>query len=207
MTTVVIFAGIVLLACMSPGPDFALMVRNVMLAGRASGVWTALGIALGVSVWVVATAAGLAALLAASATAFTFVKIAGAAYLVYLGFKSIRGGGGERRRIEVDAVVEPRVMTRGQAFRSGLLCNVLNPKAAVFFTALMPQFVGSHSDWVHVGELAVVATGITAVWFLVLANLVGLLRRFLTHPKVRAWINGLTGGVMVALGVRIAASN
>lgn len=204
MTVLLVFATAILVASIVPGPDFVMVTRNTMLSGRVSGMWTALGIALGVSLWVVLTAAGLAALLAASAAAFTAVKLVGAAYLVYLGVRSIVAALKDRSRPAAEIELGRR-MSRWEAFRSGLLCNLLNPKAAVFFTALMPQFIsGGGGHWTFVGELAAVAMAVNGLWFLVLANLVGLMRRFLTRPRVRAWINGATGAVMVALGLRVA---
>jgi RhtB (resistance to homoserine/threonine) family protein len=204
MTVLLIFALAILVAAIVPGPDFAMVVRNTVMSGRASGMWTAVGIGLGVSVWVVAASVGMAALLAASAIAFAVVKFAGAAYLVYLGIRSIRTAIKERRvpaaEIELD-----RGMSRWEAFRSGLLCNVLNPKAVVFFPALMPQFISSGSDWALIGELAAVAMTVCVVWFLTLAGLIGLMRRVLDRPRVRAWLSGVTGAIMVALGVRVAA--
>lgn len=205
MTVLLVFATAILVASIVPGPDFVMVTRNTMLSGRVSGMWTALGVALGVSLWVVLTAAGLAALLAASAAAFTAVKLAGAAYLVYLGVRSIIAALKDRSRPAAEIALGRR-MSRWEAFRSGLLCNLLNPKAAVFFTALMPQFIGGGRHWAFVGELAAVAMAANGLWFLALANLVGLMRRFLTRPKVRAWINGATGAVMVALGLRVAAN-
>lgn len=204
MTVLLIFALAILLGAIAPGPDFAMVVRNTVLAGRAGGMWTAIGIGLGVSVWVFAASLGMAALLAASALAFAVVKFAGAAYLVYLGVRSIRAAIKERRT-PADAIELDRGMSRAAAFRSGLLCNVLNPKAAVFFTALMPQFIGTGAGWGRIGELAAVAMTVVAVWFLLLANLIGLLRGLLDRPRVRAWVNGATGAVMVALGLRVAA--
>lgn len=205
MAELLVFGSVILLASIAPGPDFAMVVRNTMLSGRVAGMWTATGIALGVAIWVVTTSFGLAALLAASAAAFTVVKLVGAAYLAYLGVRSIIAAFKDGRRPRTEPVLD-RTMGAAAAFRSGLLCNVLNPKAAVFFVALMPQFIGSGAHWAAVGELAVVATLSNGVWFLVLANLLGLLRRVLSRPRVRAWINGVTGAVMVALGVRVAAS-
>jgi RhtB (resistance to homoserine/threonine) family protein len=202
MSALLVFATAILVASIVPGPDFVMVTRNTVLSGRVSGMWTALGIAFGVSLWVVLTAAGLAALLAASAAAFTAVKLAGAAYLVYLGVRSIVVACKDRSKPAAEIELGRR-MSRWEAFRSGLLCNLLNPKAAVFFTALMPQFIGG-GHWTHVGELAAVAMAANGLWFLALANLVGLVRRFLTRPKVRAWINGVTGTAMVALGLRVA---
>ena len=204
MTVLLIFALAILVAAVVPGPDFAMVVRNTVMSGRASGMWTAIGIALGVSVWVVAASVGMAALLAASAIAFAIVKFAGAAYLVYLGLRSIRTAIKERRRPAAEIELG-RGMSRWEAFRSGLLCNVLNPKAVVFFPALMPQFLQSGSEWSLIAEFAAVAMAVCAVWFLVLAGLIGLMRSLLDRPGVRAWLTGVTGAIMVALGLRVAA--
>ncbi|MQM25095.1 LysE family translocator [Glycomyces albidus] len=205
MTMPLIFGLAILLAAAVPGPDFAMVVRNTVLSGRGSGMWTAVGIGLGIVVWIVATSIGLAALLAASAVAFTAVKLAGAAYLVYLGVRSIITAVKERRRPAADIELD-RAMSRWAAFRSGLLCNLLNPKAVVLFTALMPQFIGNGEDWPVIAELAAVGMAVCAGFYLLLANLIGLLRTVLERPRVRAWINGATGAVMVALGLRVAAN-
>ncbi|MCH7232557.1 LysE family translocator [Glycomyces sp. L485] len=205
MTALMVFAAAILVASIVPGPDFAIVTRNAMLGGRGSGMWTALGVAGGCVVWVVATAVGLSTLLAASVVAFTFVKVAGAIYLIYLGARSIHAAFKDRSKPVAEAEPTRRV-THWEAFRSGLLCNLLNPKALVFFTALIPQFISGGAPWAYVGELAFVAAAVNGLWFLALANLVGLLRRFLTRPNVRAWINGVTGGILVALGLRVAAN-
>lgn len=205
MTALMVFATAILIASIVPGPDFAMVTRNTMLGGRAAGMWTAMGVALGICVWVVATSFGLAALLAASVLAFTVVKIAGAAYLVYLGVRSIISALKDRRKPVADLGLS-REITHWQAFRTGLLTNVLNPKALVFFTALVPQFIDGGSGLVQIGGLAAVAAAVNGVWFLALANLVGLLRKVFDNPKVRAWINGVTGAVLVALGLRVASS-
>ncbi|WP_199037061.1 LysE family translocator [Glycomyces salinus] len=205
MTALMVFATAILIASIVPGPDFAMVTRNTMLGGRVAGMWTALGVALGISVWVVATSFGLAALLAASVLAFTVVKIAGAAYLVYLGVRSIISALKDRKK-PVGGLNLSREITHWQAFRTGLLTNVLNPKALVFFTALVPQFIDGGSGLVQIGGLAAVAAAVNGVWFLALANLVGLLRKVFDNPSVRAWINGVTGAVLVALGFRVASS-
>ncbi|WP_197717112.1 LysE family translocator [Glycomyces terrestris] len=205
MTVLLIFALAIFLAAIVPGPDFAMVVRNTVTSGRGSGMWTAAGIGLGIAVWVVATSIGLAALLAASAIAFTAVKLAGAVYLVYLGVRSIVAAVKERRK-PAAAIELDRRMSRLAAFRSGLLCNLLNPKAVVLFTALMPQFLGTGGDWVVIAELAAVGMAVAAGFYLALAGLIGLLRTLLERPRVRAWINGVTGAVMVALGLRVAAN-
>lgn len=205
MTVLLIFGLAILLAAIVPGPDFAMVVRNTVMSGRGSGMWTAVGVGLGIGVWVVSTSVGLAALLAASAIAFTAVKLAGAVYLVYLGIRGIVTAIRERRRPAAEITLD-RGMSRWAAFRSGLLCNLLNPKAVVLFTALMPQFLGTGGDWLAIVELAAVGMAVCAGFYLLLANLIGLMRSVLERPRVRAWLNGVTGAVMVTLGIRVAAN-
>jgi RhtB (resistance to homoserine/threonine) family protein len=206
MTTaqVVAFAAAIGLGAMSPGPDFAVVVRHAVTSDRRAGLATAAGVAAGVFVWVLAAATGVAALLAASATAFTVVKVVGTGYLLFLGVKAIRAS------LRRDGAVAQRFAVRvettaGKAFRSGLLCNVLNPKAAVFFVALMPQFLPDDPAVVDVLLLSVTALLITLLWFGTVATLVGGLRRLFDRPRIRRVIDGVTGSVLVLLGIRLAA--
>ncbi|MFF0306781.1 LysE family translocator [Streptosporangium sp. NPDC004379] len=198
------FGGVVLLGAMSPGPDFAVVVRRSAVSGRHRGMAAALGIAAGVFVWAVAAAAGVAALVAASALAYTIVKIAGAVYLICLGVRmfvaAVRGGdaGPDTRRADQTGL--------WTAFREGLLCNVLNPKAAVFFVALMPQFLPDGASPGDTLALSVIALVITMAWFLGVANFVGALRRVFARPTAHRVIDGLSGTVLVALGIRLAFS-
>ncbi|MEW9550816.1 LysE family translocator [Nonomuraea sp. NPDC050783] len=206
LTQIMTFGGVVLLGAMSPGPDFAVVVRRSALSGRRYGMAAALGIAVGVSAWVVAAATGVAALLAASATAFTVVKVAGAAYLLYLGAKALRAalrGGGELR---LDL---PGPARRGAwaAFREGLLTNALNPKAALFFVALVPQFAGADAALPGALLLSLVALAGTVAWFLTVATVVGTLRRLFARPGVRRAVDAVTGTSLIALGLRLATAS
>ncbi|MEV0389102.1 LysE family translocator [Nonomuraea sp. NPDC050643] len=206
MTQIVAFGGVVLLGAISPGPDFAVVVRRSAVSGRGHGMAAAVGIAVGVSVWVVAAATGIAALLAASAMAFTVVKVVGAAYLLYLGIKALRSalrGGGE---LMLD-VPDPGGRGSWAAFAEGLLTNVLNPKAALFFVALVPQFVSSGATFRDTLVFSAVALGGTVAWFLVVANIVGTLRQVFARPAVRRTVDGLTGAALIGLGIKLAATN
>ncbi|WP_346106876.1 LysE family translocator [Nonomuraea maheshkhaliensis] len=197
------FGGVVLLGAMSPGPDFAVVVRRSAVSGRGHGMAAAAGIAMGVFVWVVAAATGVAALLAASALAFTVVKVVGAAYLIYLGAKSLRAalrGGGA---LDL-SVPEPGGRGSWAAFAEGLLTNALNPKAALFFVALVPQFLASG---LSVLTLSAVALAGTVAWFLVVANVVSLLRAVFARPAVRRTVDGLTGVALIGLGVKLATTS
>ncbi|MBL7259296.1 LysE family translocator [Actinoplanes sp. LDG1-01] len=185
---------------MSPGPDFAVVVRHSVVSGRGHGLATAAGIAAGVFVWAAAAASGVAALIAWAPGALTALKLVGAAYLLYLGVRSLRSGGQA-------ATVEPGTRkSRGAAFRDGLLCNVLNPKAAVFFVALLPQFLPADPGIVDTVVLSGLAVAITIVWFTSVALLVSALRRLLDRAPVRRAIDRLTGVALIALGVRLAVT-
>ncbi|XVQ15588.1 LysE family translocator [Spirillospora sp. CA-255316] len=202
----VAFAVTMGLGAMSPGPDFAIVVRHAAVGGRRGGMAAALGVALGVLVWAATAALGVAALLAASATAFTAVKIVGAVYLLYLGVRSLRAaarGGGDGPGEGADERTE---VPWWAAFRQGLLCNVLNPKAAVFFVALMPQFLGDHPAVTDTLVLSLVAAAVACAWFMVVANVVGALRRVFSRERVRRAIDGLTGAALIGLGVRLAVT-
>ncbi|MFD1939917.1 LysE family translocator [Nonomuraea mangrovi] len=205
LTQVVAFGGVVMLGAMSPGPDFAVVVRRSAVSGRGYGMASAAGIAVGIFAWVVAAATGVAALLAASAMAFTVVKVVGAAYLFYLGAKALRSAvKGGSLRLDVP---DPGRRSAWAAFSEGLLTNALNPKAALFFVALVPQFVSAGAALSETMLLSAIALVGTAVWFVAVANLVGALRRLFARSAVRRTIDGLTGAALIVLGVRLAASS
>lgn len=203
MTQALALAGIIILAAMTPGPDFVIVLRSVLTGGKRAGMACAAGIAAGVLVWAVVTSLGVAGLLAASAVAFTVVKLAGAAYLVFLGVQALLAA----RRGGYEQVPEPSrdKSTRG-AFGAGLLTNLFNPKVAVFFLALWPQLLPANASVLDTALLAGVAAGTVLAWYTVLANVVTVFRRFLTAAKVRRAIDAVMGALLVGIGVRIAVS-
>jgi threonine/homoserine/homoserine lactone efflux protein len=200
-TQLLALGGVVLLAAMSPGPDFVIVTRSAM-GGRRAGMACAAGIAAGVFVWAIVTALGIAGLLAASAVAFTVVKLAGAAYLVLLGIRALLAA--RRGGYEEPAVAGRRAAGVLAAFRQGLVTNLLNPKVAVFFTALLPQFLPPSATVIDNLLLAGVAATVSLAWFVVLTNVVDALRRFLTADRVRRTIDAVMGTLLVGLGLRIA---
>lgn len=202
VTQLIALGGVVLLATMAPGPDFVIVTRNAVQAGRRAGMACAAGIAAGLFVWAIVTAFGIAGLLAASAVAFTVVKLAGAAYLVLLGIRALLAA--RRGGYEEPAPEGRRAAGVLASFRQGLVTNLLNPKVAVFFTALLPQFLPPSATVLDNLLLAGVAAMVSLVWFVVLANVVNALRRFLTANRVRRAIDAVTGTLLVALGLRIA---
>jgi threonine/homoserine/homoserine lactone efflux protein len=195
-------AGVLLLGAMSPGPDFVIVLRSAMTAGRSAGMACAAGIASGVLVWAAVTSFGIAGLLAASAVAFTVVKLVGAAYLVLLGVKALLAArrGAYERPVKTER-------SSGGAFAAGLLTNLLNPKVAVMFLALWPQFMPATATALDTVVMAGIAGVTVLLWFTVLANVATVLRRFLVAAKVRRAIDAVMGTLLVGIGVRIAVSN
>jgi len=192
------FLGAAIVIALTPGADTAFVVRTALVAGAAPARRTALGTAIGLMVWGVASACGVAAILNASAEAYTTVKLAGAAYLVWLGIQAIRNAGAH----------EPVERARaGSPFLQGLLCNLLNPKAGIFFTALLPQFVSPQDPALAVSLLlSAIAAATSLAWLTVYATLVPRAGDVLRRPPVRRAIDRVTGTVLIALGVRLALS-
>ena len=198
------FLAVSALVIVTPGQDTALTVRNSLLGGRRAGVFTALGVSSGQAVWALATSIGLAALLAASEPAFLALKLVGAAYLLYLGLHSLwcalRG-----TTVTAGAEVAHRPLRAAVAYRQGVLSNLGNPKMAVFFTSLLPQFSGG-GDGAFAGLLALglVFCALTLVWLSAYAVVVDRAGRWLRRPSIRRAIDAVTGAVLVALGLRLA---
>lgn len=194
--------GVILVAAMSPGPDFFIVTRSSALSGRRAGMACAAGIAGGVFLWSVVSALGVAGLLAASALAFTIVKLVGAGYLMRLGVRALLAA--RRGGYETTADLPTGGPSALAAFRQGLLTNLLNPKVAVFFLALLPQFVPAAPTVTDTVSLGAIAAAVSLIWFSVLANVVDALRGLLAKSSVRRTLDTVMGTLLVAFGVRIA---
>ena len=200
MGDVVAFIGVVAVIVVLPGPDMALVLQNGLARGRRAAVETALGINAGLLVWAVAAALGIAALLHASAPAFTALKLAGAAYLVWLGLRALQ----EAWRGTPETSTE-RPRRKSSPFRQGLLSNLLNPKIALVFTTLIPQFVDAGSPAVAQTLLfAAIFIAMGLVWLTSYALLVAKVGAILKRSGVRRVLNAVTGTVLTALGLRLA---
>jgi threonine/homoserine/homoserine lactone efflux protein len=200
-----LFIATALVLVITPGQDTFFILGRSMSAGRAAGIAAALGITAGSVVHTFAAALGLSALLATSPYAFMAVKFAGAAYLVYIGVRALvtraRGLPGADASVGADG--------RWSAFRQGILTNLLNPKVALFFLALMPQFIEATSTH-KVGAflalgLSFVSLGV--VWCVVLAIAAAKLRgAFLRRPSMANVLNKVAGAMFIALGLRLATA-
>ena len=199
---IVPFLAVAVVIVITPGVDMALITKNALAHGRTAALATAFGVSTGIALWALAAAAGLAAVVAASAEAFTVIKLVGAAYLIYLGVQALRSA---RRRVPVGAL-RPRQPLRAEiAFRQGFVSNLLNPKIAVFFTSLLPQFVG-HGSSPLVGFLVLgtLFTALGLVWVTAYALAASRARASLARPRVKAALETLSGVVLIALGLRVA---
>ena len=205
---IVAFLAISIVVIVTPGQDTALTIRNTLLGGRPAGVATAVGVAGGQLVWTLAATVGITALLVASEPVFTAVRLAGAAYLIYLGASSLwaamRGIGPRRSRHDRSA--GPVSLAPRHALRQGLLSNLGNPKMVVFFSSLLPQFAPSGGPtFLAMLGLGLVFCSMTLAWLSCYAWLVAKAGVVLDRPAVRRVLDAVTGAILVGLGVRVAA--
>ena len=204
------FLAISAVVIMTPGPDTALTVRNTSLGGRPAGFATAAGVAAGQAVWAFATSAGLVALLASCEPLFLAIRYAGAAYLIYLGARALRAAMRPEAAIHTHTssdFAEGLHTAARRAFRQGLLSNLANPKMAVFFASLLPQFAGTENA-VFSGAFALSLTFcvMTLAWLTCLAAGLSRVGRLLRRPALRRALEGALGAFLVGMGVRLAVA-
>lgn len=208
------FLGVVAVITLLPGPDMALGVRNGVRGGRRATWLTGVGCLTGLAVWGGASVLGLAALLAASGRAFDVVRLLGAAYLLVLGVGALRTAllgpreaAGWRGLLAVEPPARAGAAGGGVTwFRQGLLSNLLNPKIALLFLTLLPQFVGAHEGRAAAtAELALALLALEVVWWAMFSVAVGAVTSALSRSRVRRTIEGLAGTLLVGLAVSVAA--
>jgi len=199
------FLGVSILVIVAPGPDTALTIRNTLLAGRAGGIGTALGVSIGQLIWAAATSVGLVAVLLASEPVFRAVKLAGAAYLIWLGVQSLRTALRPNRPGPSVERATGRLPTRA-AFVQGIVNNLGNPKMAVFFASVLPQFTAPGQGMgAALVLLGVVFSTLTFAWLTVYATVISTASRVLRASRLHRAIEAVSGAVLVGLGVRVAA--
>jgi len=202
-----LFLGGSILITIVPGPDMALVFRQVLLGGTSLAQRTIFGNLSGLVVHAVALAAGLSALLAASAEAYTVVKLAGAAYLVYLGLRTLQAARHPDAAAAADAgqAATRPVPSMRTAYVQGLVSTVLNPKPALLFLTYLPQFVDeSRAVLPQIAFLAGVHILVGLVWMTLYAHIVHRAERTLRRSDVRRWLERATGVVLIGLGLRVA---
>lgn len=199
------FVGIFSVAVISPGPDFVMTVRNSLSFSRAAGIYTALGLGLGIVVHVAYTLLGLTAIISKSILVYNAIKWAGAAYLIYIGYHAITSKGLDKKGFEESLKDKSsKVISNKQAFISGFMTNLLNPKTALFFLAVFSQVIGPETPLFWKLLSGASASVIITLWFSSVAI-------FLTGSTIRniflkfsKWIDRVCGVVLVGLGIKIA---
>jgi threonine/homoserine/homoserine lactone efflux protein len=206
LTEVAAFVPVAALVICTPGPDTALTVRNTLTGGRKGGVLTAAGVTIGQGVWTIAASVGLTGLLRASAPAFLAMKAIGAVYLVFLGILSLRAAWARRHGDETAPAPVVPSLRPARALRQGLLNNLSNPKMAGFFVGLLPQFAGTgRASLVAFLGFGLLFCLLTFGWLTVYSVVVARARALFDRPRIRRWLDALTGCVLIGLGVRLAA--
>jgi threonine/homoserine/homoserine lactone efflux protein len=200
------FLGISILGIVTPGPDMALITKNA-LSGRRHGIVAALGVCLGQLRWMTASSAGVAALLVASEPLFNAVKLVGAAYLVLIGAQALISA---LRSKHLQTNPEEsgsgrRGITSWAAFRQGLISN---PKMAVFYSSLLPQFVPvGGTSFAALFVLGAMFCSMAIFWLVGYAMAIARAGDLLRRSRVRRTIESVTGAVLIALGLRLATEH
>jgi threonine/homoserine/homoserine lactone efflux protein len=202
-TTLLAFVGICLLLSVTPGPDMAVVTKNALAHGRRGVFLTTTGIALALSIWISATAVGLSAVLRASSDLLIVLKLIGAAYLAYLGIRTLI----ESRRKPNDLLAGTAPAAPAHViFRQGFLSALSNPKLGVFFVTFLPQFVmPGQAVLPRLLMLGLIFAVIGWTWLNVYGFFVTRIRDVITAPRVRQWMERVTGVVLLGFGARLAA--
>jgi threonine/homoserine/homoserine lactone efflux protein len=202
VTHLATFFGVAALVIVTPGQDTALTIRNSLLGGRLNGLATALGVCIGQCAWALATSAGLAALLVAFEPAFVALRLFGAAYLVLLGLQALLAAIGARPSRTTSGAPPSGPARPAVGFRQGLVSNLGNPKMAIFFPSLLPQFAHSFAALLALG---LVFAAMTLLWLSAYAVAVARAGDLLRRPRIRRLVDAVVGVVLVAFGVRLAS--
>lgn len=212
------YLGLAILIVIAPGQDFAVVMKNCLMYGRAAGLMTSFGVVGSLLIQGLAAALGVAVLIVRSATAFNTLKVVGAIYLGYLGVQALRaalarpkgpqgggrpdqgGQGGQGERTGDGRERRVRIRT----FRQGLVSNITNPKVLAFYFSLLPQFLNHDNPAMpQVLLLASTHAFFALVWLLLVVLVLDRLRRILTRPRIRRAIEGVTGVALLGLGIQL----
>lgn len=192
-----------LLAVMSPGPDFVITVKNSIRYSRRSGIYTSLGIGLGLSIHLSYCAAGIGFIISKSIILFSIIKLLGAGYLIYIGISAILAKG---TKPEITDVKTGGDLTRLQAFRTGFFTNVLNPKVTLFILSLFTLVIGPAIPTYVILIISAIIILTAIAWFTIVSVFFTQLRVQRAFYKFENTINRFLGGLLVLLGIKIALS-
>ncbi len=190
-----------LLAVVSPGPDFALTLRNSLVYSRKAGIYTALGITVGHIVHATYCLIGIGAIISKSILLFNILKWVGAGYLIYIGIKSLRA---KKQSYEISNLQGTKNISPWAAFRVGFLGDVLNPKTTLFFLALFTQIIRPGTPLTAQALYGATIVFLALVWYTLIAVLISQPIVKNTLQSISHWLERITGAVLIALGLRLA---
>ena len=192
-----------LLGAMSPGPDFAVVTKNSILFSRRAGLYTALGIGLGIFVHVAYSLVGIGFIISQSILLFSIIKYIGAAYLVYLGIQLLRTKKSDEK-IDIQQQSNSRSILNRQALWNGFLTNALNPKVTLFFLSIFTQVISPSTPLVIQAAYGIEIAVIAFVWFAILALILTTTHVKKAFFKFHYYVAKVMGGILVALGIKVA---
>ncbi len=190
-----------MLAVISPGPDFALTLRNSLVYSRRSGIYTAIGIGTGHVIHTTYCLVGIAAIISRSILLFNVLKYLGAAYLIYIGIKSLQA---KQQFYDVSSLQPTKDLSRWTAFRIGLFCDLLNPKTTLFFLALFTQLIHPGTPLPVQAAYGLTIIILAFIWYTLVAVTISQRMIRNTLQSVLHWLERITGVVLIALGLRLA---
>lgn len=190
-----------LLAAVSPGPDFVMVVRNSLCFSRRSGIFTSLGISMALGVHLVFWAAGIGLIISKSIVLFSLIKYLGAGYLIYMGIGSILS---KVSKLDIKEERKGSDLMRSQAFRMGFLTNVLNPKVTMFFLSLFSFVIGNSTPVYVILTISAIIIGTAFTWFTIVSIFLAQQNVQRAFLKYEMTINRILGGFLILLGVKLA---
>lgn len=207
MVNISVFLVMCILLIILPGPDTAIATKNTLTVSRKGGLQTIIGSCCGLLIHTCAAVIGLSAIIVKSAYIFAVLKYVGAVYLCYLGIKTLW----TLRTIRTQSPVVDDVgsiehkYSHQSCFKQGFLTNVTNPKVAVFFLTFLPQFVdGNSGTFFPFLIMGLIYTALTMLWFVFYVYLLDRISAFMKKPSTKAVIEGLTGAILIAFGIKLA---
>lgn len=200
-----VYVGVVVAIALLPGPDTAVVTKNALIHGRDAALGSAIGVNVGLSVWTLATALGVAAILRSSATLYDVLKLVGALYLVWIGVRTLWDSRRSRRERGAAGAAGARVIDGRGGFLQGVISNLANPKVGIFFTSLLPQFVSPHgSALLEMLMLGGIFIAFNFLWMCSYALMAVRLSHVLSRARVKAAIDRVSGLALVGVGIRLA---
>jgi threonine/homoserine/homoserine lactone efflux protein len=198
--------GVWSLLVITPGPDFAVVSRTAVARSRRAGILVGMGTASGIAVWVTLSLAGLGFAMAYLSGPLFALRLLGALYLIYLGARSLWSAAHPQRSAQDTATQGHEHPLSMPSWVSGFLTNIGNPKALAFFGSIFALFLPAHAPLWLDATILVGMVSVTAVWYTLVSMLFSLVPISRAYRRAQRWVDAVTGGIFVALGIRLAAN-